>query len=174
MIVDLTLLGNPLRIDQPQEVIGWVAWLVLFSLLIFLVISWRKFNRHWTRLQGGIFVFLLALLVITNLFFVVQIPAVWEIVAPARAANLDQVAIMVFAAVPWVLAAGLLGVFPATGLGLLSGVLVSLLDTHSPFTPLEFGLLAAFLAAAFQQRYRTWSFRLLRRPLFRQARSGGQ
>ena len=166
MIVDLTLLGNPLRIDQPQEVIGWVAWLVLFSLLIFLVISWRKFNRHWTRLQGGIFVFLLALLVITNLFFVVQIPAVWEIVAPARAANLDQVAIMVFAAVPWVLAAGLLGVFPATGLGLLSGVLVSLLDTHSPFTPLEFGLLAAFLAAAFQQRYRTWSFRLLRRPLF--------
>jgi PAS domain S-box-containing protein len=166
MIIDLTLLGNPLRIDQPQEVIGWVAWLLLFGLLLFLVFSWKKFNRRWTRLQGGIFVVLLALLVITNLFFVIQIPAVWEVIAPTRAANLDQVAIMVFAAVPWVLAAGLLGVFPATGLGLLSGVMVALLDTHSPFTPLEFALLAAFLGAAFQQRYRTWSFRLLRNPVF--------
>ncbi len=166
MIIDLTLLGNPLRINQPQEVIGWVAWLALCGFLTFLVISWRKFNRHWTHLQGGIFVVLFVLLLITNLFLVIRIPAVWEIIAPTRAANLDQTAIMVFAAVPWVLAAGLLGVFPATGLGLLSGLMVSLLDTHSPFTPLEFGLLAAFLGAAFQQRYRTWSFHLLRRPLF--------
>jgi two-component system phosphate regulon sensor histidine kinase PhoR len=166
MIVDLTLLGNPLRIDQPQEVVGWVAWFVLFSLLLFLVLSWRKFNRRWTRLQGGIFIVLCFLLVITNLFFVVRIPAVLEIILPAQAANLDQLAFMIFAAVPWVLAAGLLGVFPATGLGLLSGIMISLLDTHNPFTPLEFGLMAAFLGAAFHQRYRTWIFRLLCHPVF--------
>ena len=166
MIIDFTLLGNPLRIDQPQELSGWVAWLVLLSILVILLFGLRKFNKRWSRLQGGIFVVLLILLVATNLFFVVHLPALWDVIAPLGIANLDETAIMVFAAFPWVVAAGLLGVFPATGLALLSGVIISLLDTHSPFTPLEFGLLAAFMGAVFHQRYRTWIFRLLRHPIF--------
>ena len=147
MIIDFTLLGNPLRIDQPQELVGWVAWLLLLGILVILLFSFRKFNKRWSHLQGGIFVALLILLLVTNLFFVVHLPALWDVIAPLGIANLDETAIMVFAAVPWVLAAGLSGVFPATGLALLSGVIISLLDTHSPFTPLEFGLLATFMGA---------------------------
>jgi len=74
--------------------------------------------------------------------------------------------VALFAASAWVLAAGLLGIFPATLLGFASGTIVALFHTHSPFTPLEYSLLAIFLSAAFHQRYRTWVFRLLRHPLF--------
>ena len=166
MVIDFTLLGNPFYVDQPQESIGWVGWLILLSFLILLLYRWRRLNKRWTRLHGGIFIGLFVLLILTNLFFVVQFPAVGVPKTQAWAIDLAGISIVVFAALPWVLAAGLLGVFPAAGLGLLSGALIALFDTHSIFTPLEYGLLATFLGAAFHQRYRTWVFRALRHPLF--------
>ena len=166
MVIDFTLLGNPFYVDQPQELIGWMGWLILLSFVILLVFRWRKLNKRWTRLHTGIFVALLLLLLLTNLFVVFRFPDLQNLLPQAQAIKLQDLAVPVLAATSWVLAAGLLGVFPATGLGLASGVLAALLKTHSPFTALEYGLLAVFLAAAFHQRYRTWVFRLLRHPLF--------
>ncbi len=166
MVIDFTLLGNPLYVDQPQELIGWVGWLFLLSILILLLFRWRKLNKHWTRLHRGIFIGILGLLFLTNLLFAVSLPVIENIFSSDQAVILSKMAIPIFAATPWVLAAGLLGIFPAVGLGILSGLMLALLATHSPFTPLEYGLLAALLSAAFNQRYRTWIFRLLRHPLF--------
>jgi two-component system phosphate regulon sensor histidine kinase PhoR len=166
MVIDFTLLGTPLYIDQPQELIGWVGWLILLSILVLLLFRWKQLNKHWTRLQGGIFVGLLVLLALTNLFLVIRFPTLKIYTIQGQTVNLGELAIPVLAAVPWVLAAGLLGVYPAVGLGLLSGILMALVSTHSLFTVLEYGLLAALLGAAFHQRYRTWIFRALRMPLF--------
>jgi two-component system, OmpR family, phosphate regulon sensor histidine kinase PhoR len=166
MVIDFTLLGNSLFVDQPQEVIGWVGWLIVLSILIFLLFRWKRLNKRWTRLHGGIFIGLFILLLLTNLLLVVRLPDLEALLSPTRAADLSKMAIPILAATPWVLAAGFLGVLPAAGLGLLSGAILALLGTHSPYTPLEYGLLAAFLGAAFHQRYRTWVFRLLRHPLF--------
>lgn len=166
MVIDFTLLGNPFYVDQPQELIGWIGWIIVLSSVILLLLQWRRFNKRWARLHGEIFIGLSVLLVLTNLFFVIRLPALEALLPQGRAVEPGGLAISAFAALPWVLAAGLLGVFPAAGLGLLSGVLIALLDTHSPFTALEYGLLATFLGAAFHQRYRTWVFRLLRHPLF--------
>jgi PAS domain S-box-containing protein len=166
MVIDFTLLGNPFYVDQPQESIGWIGWFIFLSIVILLLFRWRRLNKRWTRLQGGIFIGLFVLLVLTNLFFVIRLPALDALLPQGGVLEPGGLAIPVFAALAWVLAAGLLGVFPAAGLGLLSGALIALTDTHSPFTPLEYGLLAIFLSAAFHQRYRTWVFRLLRHPLF--------
>ncbi len=169
MVIDFTLLGNPLYVDQPQEIIGWIGWLLLLSFEILLVIRWRKLNKRWTRLQGVIFVGLLVFLLITNLLLAVRFPAAETLLSPAQAGKLGQLTIPVLAATAWVLAAGLLGVFSAAGFGLLSGALIAFTGTHNPFTILEYGLLATFLAGSFHQRYRTWVFRLLRRPIFSSA-----
>jgi PAS domain S-box-containing protein len=166
MVIDFTLLGTPFYIDQPQELIGWVGWFILLSILVLLLFRWKRLNKHWTRLQGGIFVGLLVLLVLTNLFLVFRLPTLETITFQGQTINLGKLAIPILSALPWMLAAGLLGVFPAVGLGLLSGALMALLRTHNLFTVLEYGLLGAFLAAAFHQRYRTWVFRALRHPLF--------
>ena len=88
MVIDFTLLGNPFYVDQPHEIIGWVGWLILLSLLILLAIRWRKLNKHWTRLQGGFFVGLLVLLFLTNLFVVVRLPEIKSILPPAQAQKL--------------------------------------------------------------------------------------
>jgi PAS domain S-box-containing protein len=73
---------------------------------------------------------------------------------------------MIFSAIPWILAGGLLGPFAAAGLALVSGVLRGIWDTHTLFTALDLGLMAAMFAVASRQRYRTLIYRLLRQPLF--------
>jgi two-component system, OmpR family, phosphate regulon sensor histidine kinase PhoR len=169
MVIDLTPLGSPFFIDQPQEVIGWIGWLILLAISVLLIIRWRKLNKHWTRIQGGIFISLLILLFLTNLFFIARFPDLESILPGSQAITLSELAVPILAATSWVLAAGLLGVFPATIFGLVSGVLIALFYTHDVFTILEYGLLALLFAGSFHQHYRTWVFRLLRRPLFSSA-----
>jgi PAS domain S-box-containing protein len=166
MVIDLTLLGNPYRISQPQELIGWMGWLILLSISLILLIHWRKLNKRWDRLHAGIFISLFLLLFITNIFGVVRLPQLQSLLPPLQALKLEDLALPVLSATAWVLAAGLMGVFSAGLFGLVSGILLALLLTHNPFTILEYTLLAILLAGAFHQRYRTWVFRFLRRPLF--------
>src|SRR4030042_4488570 len=165
MVIDFTLLGNPIYIDLPQEVIGWVGWLILFSAVVLLQFRWRRLNKRWSRLHWGVFIGLLLLTILTNLFFILRFPGAEFLTQQGPPERLGGQAVVVFAALPWVLAAGLLGIFPAAILGMLSGVAITLLSTHRAFTLLEFALMATFLGAAFHQRYRTWVFRALRHPL---------
>jgi len=164
MVIDFTLLGNPFYVDLPQDLIGWVGWLALFSAVVLLQFRWRRLNKRWSRLHWGIFIGLLLLTILTSLSFVIHFPAGDTQATQGLPVGLDGTAIIVFAALPWVLTAGLLGVFPAAVLGLLSGAIIALLNNHRPFTPLEFALMATILGAAFHQRYRTWVFRALRHP----------
>jgi hypothetical protein len=166
MVIDFTLLGNPLYVDQPQDSIGWIGWIIVLSSVLLLLYQWRGLNKRWTRLHGGIFTALAILLILTNLFFILQVPAFEDLLVQNGTLQATGATVPIFAALAWVLAAGLLGVFPAVGFGIISGGLICLWGTHNPFTPLEYSLLALFLAAAFHQRYRTWVFRLLRHPLF--------
>jgi len=166
MVIDLTLLGNPGFIERPQELTALVGWLALLGSIIFLLVSWRKFNKHWLRLHWGIFIGLLVLLPLTNLFFVVSFPILETLAIPGVPEAAQSLVILPFAALCWVLAAGLLGAFPAAALGFLSGTITAFFVSHNPFTPLEYALLAVLMSAAFHQRYRTWVFRLLRHPIF--------
>jgi two-component system, OmpR family, phosphate regulon sensor histidine kinase PhoR len=166
MSIELTLFGNPIYIELPQGLVGWIGWLVLLGGVIFLLWRWRQYNRHWTRFHWGIFIALFFLLLLTNLFLVLRLPVGGALPPPGRPVEPQGPAMVVFAALFWVLAAGVLGTIPAAILGFLSGLLIALWDTHSPFTPLEYALLASLLSAAFHQRYRTLVFRALRHPLF--------
>jgi PAS domain S-box-containing protein len=165
MVIDFTLLGNPIYVDLPQDLIGWVGWLILFSAVVLLQFRWRKLNKRWSRLNWGIFIGLLILTILANLLFIIRFPDTQALLQPGPPVDTAGLSLVVFTALPWVLAAGLLGVFPATILGFLSGVMLTLLSTHRSFTLLEFALMAALLGAAFHQRYRTWIFRLLRHPI---------
>jgi PAS domain S-box-containing protein len=72
---------------------------------------------------------------------------------------------MIFSAIPWLLAGGLLGPFAAAGLGMLSGLLRAIWDTHNLFSVLDLGLMGLMFAVATRQRYRTFIYRSLRQPL---------
>jgi PAS domain S-box-containing protein len=165
MSIEPTLFGNPFYIEQPQGLIGWLGWLVLLGGVVFLLLRWKQYNKRWVRFHWGIFIALFILLLLTSLFLVLRLPAGGALPPQGLPVEPEGPALVVFSALSWVLAAGMLGTFPAVGLGLLSGLLIALWDTHSPFTPLEYGLLAAVMGAVFHQRFRTWVFRTLRHPL---------
>ena len=166
MVIEFTLLGTPMYIEQPQELVGLAGWFLLLSTVIFLLFQWRQLNKRRTRITWGIFIGLTVLLVLTNLFIIVGFPAGATLPIQGLPDGAEVSALVLFAALPWVLAAGLLGVLPAAILGMLSGLMISLLYTHSLFTALEYSLMAVLLGAAFHQRYRTWVFRALRHPVF--------
>jgi hypothetical protein len=82
------------------------------------------------------------------------------------AAGSEQLPFMLLAAVPWFLAAGLIGAGPAAVLAAASGLLIAAWTTHNVFLPVELAAIASSLGLALRQPYRTPFFRTLRHPLF--------
>ena len=160
-----TLLSESVYFDQLTYASGWLGWVVL--LLLVLGLNWygRGFHVPWTRRQVITLVVLLLLVPIATIFIGVRLPVGDASTIPGRPIEPRGPAMMLLAAIPMMLAAGLLGPASAAGLGALTGALIGLLDTHSPFTPLEYALAATLLSLMLRQPFRTISYRLLRHPL---------
>ncbi|HNT23535.1 MAG TPA: ATP-binding protein [Anaerolineales bacterium] len=165
MNIESTLFTNTSYIEQPDGLIGWLGWLVFLGGVIFLLWRWLPYNKKMGRVQWVILAVLVLLLPLTNLFLALRLPIETALPPPGLPVDPLVPRVVFFAALPWLLAAGLLGPAPAAALAFVSGVFMALWNTHSPFTPLEYSLLALLLGACFQQRYRTLVFRALRHPL---------
>lgn len=148
----------------PTQLIGWVGFVVFAGLLGFGM--WRGSEKNWNVLARRWYV-ALALVLLTPVAVLalgVRLPgSAWPL--PGVPLDTGAPALMFFAALPWVLAAGLLGPLPAVALGALVGLLLGLFETHSPFTTFEIAGLALLFSGAVRQRYRTSFFRFIRHPL---------
>jgi PAS domain S-box-containing protein len=165
MSIEFTLLTNRLYIKLPLGLFGWLGWLLLLGVIVILLLRWREHNQRLTGMQWGFFFITAILAPLASLFVILRLPAGEALPLPWIIEETRGPALVLFAAFPWLLAAGVLGMLPATLVGLISGITLALGDTHSPFTPLEFALLAILVSAMVRQRYRTPMFRLLRHPL---------
>ncbi len=175
MSFEITLLNNPVYIDLPQGWAGWLGWAVLFAIALILLAgkilddrarrSSSKSLSKSSRVVWGIFVALLILLPLTSLFLVMRLPVGNALPLPGRPEEPHGPAFVIFMAFPILLAAGMVGSVQSAVIGLGAGLLLAFWETHSPFTPLEWFLVAILLHSALQQRYRTLAFRLLRIPV---------
>jgi PAS domain S-box-containing protein len=161
----LSLISNTAYIDLPTGTGAWIGWVTLAVLLVVGIRHWwepglDRYKRRWPLL-----VFLVAVVPITTLFIGIRLPGDGSVTLPNLPRDFSSPALMFFQAVPWVLAAGLFGPLPAVAIAVFSGFLFAHWETHSLFTPLEFGILALLFSAAVRQRYRTSFFRFLRNPL---------
>lgn len=145
---------------------GWVVWMMVLGLTGYCLFTWRSYHFSWKGRQWGIFTALLILSPFTVLLVGFHISFGTALPAPGIPTAQFGSALLPFASLSWILAAGLLGPVGAAGIGGLTGLLRGLWDTHSLFTMLETALLAAIFSAAIRQRYRTVLFRILRQPLF--------
>lgn len=170
-----SLLSNPAYIDSPQALLGWAGWLALLAVnvLIFsrLLASQQRISRPGTnparaRFNIPLLVVLLVLAPLASLFFSINLPATQALPLPDRTVDIPGPLVVLFTALPWMLAAGLAGVVETAAVSLVSGVLLAAYGTHNPFTPLEILFLALLAHSAFKQPYRSFEFRLLRNPLF--------
>ncbi|HLF75279.1 MAG TPA: ATP-binding protein, partial [Anaerolineales bacterium] len=132
----------------------------------FALLSWRNYHPGWIARHWGILIALLLATPITALFLGLQFPTGSALPVPGLPEEPPGSTMMVFSALPWIMAGGLLGPFAAAVLGMLSGLVRGFWDTHSLFSMLELGLIGVIFAVAARQRYRTFFFRLLRQPLF--------
>jgi len=161
----LTILKNPLYIDFPIQWMTWMGWAILLGLITagnHSCRDWRWFNQPRLRL---IFAGLAALVPLTALFGGLRFTSVELPPIPGLPIEPVPPLLMLFSALPWVLAAGMLGPGAASLLAALSGIFLALFETHNIFTPLEYAGLATIFAAAVRQNYRTLFFRFLRHPL---------
>ncbi len=160
-----TLLGS-LPYLNPLSLAGWMVWLGLAGLLVVLLISWRRYQPAWNAQNWGILAALIVAAPLTALFLGIKFTGGHALPMPGMPAEAPGSTMMILSAIPWTLAGGLLGPFAAAAIGILSGLLQGIWDTHSFFTMLELGLMAVLFSVASRQRYRTPVFRLLRMPLF--------
>lgn len=148
----------------PASLLSWLGWLVFLGLLGWLIWSWRFYQATRDSKTWLVFASLL-LLCMFNLFIGIRLPAGTSMPQPGIPQETQGPALMFLAALPWMLAGGILGPVAAAVLGLFCGLLRFLFDSHNIFAPLEYALLAVLFSVAVRQRYRTWIFRLLREPL---------
>jgi hypothetical protein len=156
----LTLLTNQPYLN-PIPLAGWLVWFGLAGLLGVALYNWRMYQTKWDGRAWGNFGFLFIATIIGTLFIGLELP-----VAALPVPGLPEVppgsTMMIFSAVPWILAGGWLGPVSAAVLGMLSGLLRGVWDTHSLFAILDLGLMGALFAVSARQRYRTPFYRLLR------------
>ncbi|MEA3326489.1 MAG: ATP-binding protein [Chloroflexota bacterium] len=146
----------------PEDPIALIGWLIWFVLLVLIIIRIRDRDLSLDRqMLVGMAVLSISILIFTP-FFGLAIPIDSFTQVDARPVQHW----MFFAAVPWLLAGGLLGVLPSVFLSGMSGLLLAYLDTHNIFTPLVFMTLAVSFSWAVRQRFRTKPHRLLRIPFF--------
>ncbi len=161
----LKLLDN-LAYLNPIPLAGWLVWLGLAGLLGVALYHWRKYHIEWNARATWILAALIVGTILTTLFFGIEFSTGATLPVPGLPEEPAGSTMMIFSAIPWTLAGGLLGPFAAAGLGMLSGLIRGVWDTHSLFTMLDFGLMGVMFSVASRQRYRTFIYRLLRQPLF--------
>ena len=145
-------------------ILGLGATIFLLVILI-LQFRWRRYNRPRAQSTWLIWLLLLVLTPLTSLFIGIRLPVGSALPLPNVPAEPVGPALMVFSALPWVLAAGFLGPAAAALLAALAGALSTIWDAHNLLTPLAMALLGTLYAAAINQRYRTRVYMLLRHPL---------
>lgn len=157
-------LSSALIIDPPHHLLGWIGLFLFLTALGTALWFWREpfWNRRIRPWQ-----ILLALTMITPLavlFLGFRVPGEAAVPLPNMPLERNMPTLMIFAALPWVLAAGMIGTLPAALLGFLCGLLLALVETHSLFTPLEMAGMALMFARLVRQRYRTPFYAFLRNP----------
>ncbi len=160
-----TLLTRLAYMDAPS-LAGWLAWLGLAGLFIVALSNWRAYHTKIAQRTVTSLIALTVLTPLTALFLGLEFPGSGTLPLPGVPAHAPGSIVMIFSALPWTLAGGLFGPVAGAGVGMFSGLLRGIWDTHSIFSVIEFGLLGAVFAVAMRQRYRTPLYNLLRQPLF--------
>lgn len=143
-----------------------MVWLGLVGLLAVALMNWRKYHPQWSSKFWGMSGAFILAAPLTALFIGIKFSTIGALPMPGLPEESSGSTLMIFSAIPWTLAGGLLGPFAAAGIGALSGLVRGIWDTHTIFSTVELGLMAGMFAVANRQRYRTWLYRLLRQPLF--------
>ncbi len=165
MIRFITTLSLNLPFVNWPNFIGWVFWVGLAGLAVWLYITGAETRPVWEKRNWLLFAVLLFLTVLSNAFIGVYIKGNSYMSWPNVPFESPGAALMFFSALPWVFAGGILGPIPAFSLGLIAGIVRAPFDSHTVYTALQYGLMGMLFNRWVRQRYRTPAYKMLRQPL---------
>jgi len=151
----ILLVTQGASLNLPTSLAGWIGWLVLLVITLSLNFKWKSYNQLWDNWHKWAIILLGVSIPITALF----LPGIqFEL-------GNSEISLPLFGAVPWFLAAGLIGPGVAAGIAFFSGLIISIWGGMSIFHPLELAFLATCIGWMFFQDFRTLFFRTIRHPL---------
>ncbi|MBI4769907.1 MAG: HAMP domain-containing protein, partial [Chloroflexi bacterium] len=160
----LSLLDTFPYLEPLTSLTGWLGWLFLLGLAVAALIRWRQYQARGER-RVLLYILLVVLVPLTSLFLGVRLSSGAALPVPRIPEAPHSPALMLFSALPWMLAGGFIGPVSAAGVGLLVGLARGLWDTHNVFSLLEPVILAVLFGIAVRQRYRTRLYHAMRQPL---------
>ena len=164
MSLILTLFNETPFFLFPDHWSGWFGLTVWLGLILYLLFLWRRYWAIEKPSSVPILVILLAAAPLTSLFLGIRLPSLSRFPLPGVTLEPGGLPLMIFSALPWVLAGGFVGPLAAVIVAGVVGLCWGFWGTHSLFTPLEVTTLAIFWSLAVQQRFRTDFFHFLRHP----------
>ncbi|MHC1740880.1 MAG: ATP-binding protein [Anaerolineaceae bacterium] len=162
-MIDLVLFDSAIFINLPYDLLGWIGWFMMTAMLLWFL-QREKLNLKKPHFWLYFFILVIAA-VLATLFMGVELPWGKTLPLPNVPQESNAPEILIFSALPLVLAAGMLGSWPAVIIGLISGTINAFMNTHSIFTPIETAGIAYLLSLALRQNYRTLFYRVIRHPI---------
>ncbi len=169
MTVDLWGFDGEIAFGLPLRPLGH-ALLLLYGLVLLVLClnNLKKRRRERRRGLSQADAIWLALLiaggVVASGVFLFYLPAAGLPVAPGVPRQASPPYFAAFAALPWMLAAGTLGLWPAVTVALVTGLSAAAVETASLMTPLIYGLVAGLCSLCLRNPYAEWPGRALRHP----------
>lgn len=161
----ITLIGNPFNLQLPHSLTGW-GLLGFYAIILFLRLRfWHQRSSKKNQESSVLLALLIILVPFTSLFIALRLNSLSAVEDSMYAGSSTAILIPILAAVPWVLAGGLMEPIHAVISAGVSGLLISFFTTHSILMPFEFGIVALVYCELLRLRYRSWVYRLLRNPL---------
>ncbi len=147
------------------SLLGWIFFVSLIGGVFWLYKNNQEYRVLWEirtwLILGGLFL----LTFFGNSFIGIYIKTPSLMSWPGIPLESPGAALMVFGALGWMIAGGTIEPLAAFALGVVAGLVRAPFDTHTIFTPLQFGILAMLFSIAVRQRYRTFMYKALRQPI---------
>ncbi len=147
------------------NLLGWAFFVLLVETVFWLYKNNQEYRVLWEIRTWLTFGGLLLLTFFGNSFIGIYIKTPSLMSWPGIPLESPGAALMVFGALSWMIAGGTIEPLAAFALGAVAGLIRAPFDTHTIFTPLQFGILAMLFSIAVGQRYRTFMYKALRQPI---------
>ncbi|MCJ7513701.1 MAG: ATP-binding protein [Anaerolineales bacterium] len=169
MTVDLWGFDGKVSFGLPLRPLGHALLLLYALVLLVLCLNdlkkrKREGRRGLNQTEAAWLGMLIVAGVIASGVFLFYLPGAGLPVAPGVPRQASAPYFAAFAALPWMLAAGTLGLWPAVVVAVASGLSAAAVETASLMTPLIFGMVAGLCSLCLRNPYAEWPGRLLRHP----------
>jgi len=152
-------------IEPPKDIFAWIGLSTLSVVFLIGVFASRREKAGFSSRRWLYLVLIIVFTCLSTLFIGFRFPAQNSSPLFQFTVIYHPTAVMVFSAIPIVLAGAFFGPITAGIMGATSGLLVSVWDTHSYFTILELGLLGFIFAWMIRQRFQSKLFAHLHHPI---------